>query len=515
MYSYTSDGVQPEMLMYSEKGVAFASTDFRNRRYRIEREMKRNNEEALPDEVQARMFKQFVRNNLTAKPGQYYPLRMADWSTYSLFPLYYSFVTQLDEGIEPLLSIALEAYFNERNINKTPEIPWYADLAFEEKVNLELAGHSMKSIIQSGITPDEDDEEPVKLRDLVLMKGKYLFNLLRAHYGEKEIDTLLSQLAIENRFKKINPKELSRVLFDNFGLNLDSTVNEWYNQGDLPAFVMSGLSSYKVVQNEDTRFQIRFILSNTGKVSGFVTINIEENNPNRKNNNWWEQNFVPDVSRKIYIPASSSREIGFLLNTEPARMAVVTHVSGNLPYNLVMNLPGFGEIRNVPAFDGIVAIPYQHNQEKKDEIIVDNEDKGFSFQQTSNQAYLKSIVSKNRQPKYKYDRIQSWSPVREWKAVLKSEFYGEAIRSAYYTRSGSGERKASWKAVLPEAGMYEVYFYLAKPSLGWRRNNREPDYNLTVYHDGGAEKINQASEGVDNGWLYLWQLSFYFRHCKS
>lgn len=502
-YSYTSDAVQPEMVLSSEKGIAFNSSDFRNRRYRIERDMKRNNEEALPEEIQSRMFKQFVRNNFLSQSDQYFIIRSLDWRTFSVFPQYYSFVTSLQAEKLPVLTIALEAYYNERNIRKGKTTQWYDELNREEKINLEMTGKSLKEILSRPFVPDKEEENPFQLRDVVLAKGNDLFNRLRAMYGEKEVDTLLVEFAVKNPFRRMPFEELNHLFRQKLRVNLDSIVDNWYNLRNLPGYEIGNITTYKVIQGEETKYQVRFTVTNPEPVDGIITVNIEENNPNRKNENWWDDSFVADVSRKVFIPAQSSREIGFVFSTEPKRMSVVTHISKNLPYNLVYNLSGFNETRNTPAIENVRNIPFINIHDQSDEIIVDNEDSGFSYQQVTNQAFLKSVVNKNRQPRYKYSRIRFWNPDREWKAVLRSEFFGQSVHSAYYTRGGTGERKATWKTVLPESASYEVYFYMNKFTFGWRRNNKAADYNITVFHDGGAEKINQSSEDLDQGWFYL------------
>jgi len=502
-YSYTSDAVQPEMILYNEKGVAFNSSDFRNRKFRQEREMKEKNEEALPEEIQSRMFKQFVRNNLIANSDQYYIFQGTDWRTFSIFPEYYTFISQVKPDKWPVLSIALEAYYNERNIKKGKSALWYEDLSRAEKINLELNGQSLKDLLFSGLKPSDDEDNPFQLRDVVLTKGNDLFNLLRARYGEKEVDTLLTEIAIHHPFKKLPFEYINNEFRQKLKVNLDSLIKNWYFQKTLPGFIISEIGTYKVIKGEETKFQVLFTVTNPEEADGLITVNIEENNPNRKNENWWDDNFEADVSRKVFMPSKSSREIGFLFSSEPKRMSIVTHVSKNLPNNLVFDLSNFSETKNVSRLDDVREIPFLSSLQNKDEITVDNEDKGFSFQQAQNQAYLKSLVSKNKQTRYKYSRLRSWNPDKEWKAVLRSEFFGESVHSSYYTRAGAGERKAVWKAVLPESASYEVYFYMNKPTFGWRRSNKMPDYNIIVYHDGGEEKINQSSEGVDNGWLYL------------
>jgi hypothetical protein len=158
--------------------------------------------------------------------------------------------------------------------------------------------------------------------------------------------------------------------------------------------------------------------------------------------------------------------------------------------------------------DGIRSIAYTDTGEAKGEVIVDNEDKGFSEHQATSQAYLKSIVKTANNNRYKYSSIHSWNPPREWKTVLRSEFYGRYVHSASYTRAGTGERSAAWVAKLPEKASYDVYFYLDKLNGVWRRSNKSPDYNFLIYHDQGIEKIKKSSADAEDGWNYLGTFSF-------
>lgn len=256
-----------------------------------------------------------------------------------------------------------------------------------------------------------------------------------------------------------------------------------------------------------TRYQVKFQISNPEETDGSVTVHFEFSDPNRQRN-IWDPGFNIDFSAKIFLPAKSSFEAGYVFNSEPARMSVVTHISKNLPNNLVYNFSGFTETRNVAGLDSVIPIPFFSKVAPENEIIADNEDDGFSFQQAQSQAYLKSLVNRKKSDRYKYSSIW-WNPPKEWKAVLRSEFFGHYVRSAYYTRGGTGERTATWKAVLPSAGQYDVYFHVDKVNVGWRRNNRASNYNLTVYHDQGADKIDHPTEETDPGWNYLgtWYIS--------
>jgi ABC-type transport system involved in multi-copper enzyme maturation permease subunit len=504
LYAFSSDAVQPEMLLYPEKGVLFADADFRFRKYRMERELKSNNEEASPEEIQSRLFTQFFQNNFMAKRGQSMDYNSGvSWETYSLFPEYLSFITMVQSDQWPVLNMAFEVYMSQRNSNAAATLQWYENLSQDEKINLELNKASLEELLKKYLASDDNNDRPVSLRDISQAKGLQLFNVLRAKLGEKEVDTVFTGLIADYQHRKIPFEEINARFQKRFNMNLEKEIQDWYVQKSLPGFLIRNLATYKVLDGEVTRFQVRFSISNPENTDGIITLNVELNDPNRQNNDFFQDNFNVDFSRKIFLPARSAREVGFVFNTEPARMSVVTHISKNLPNNLVYSFSGFNETRNTSILDKIIDVPFFDQVSARNEFVTDNEDKGFSYKQAVNQAYLKSLVKKNKEDRYKYSAIWAWNPPREWKATLRSEFNGYYVHSAYYTRGGTGERTAIWKAVLPEKASYDVYFYLDKVNLGWRRNDRSSDYNFIVYHDNGVEKIDRSSEDAENGWNYL------------
>lgn len=487
VYSYTSDAVQPEMVLSPEMGVMFSSSNFGFQRYRIERDMKRNNEEALPEEIQARLFRQFIQSNFVAHYDQNYPERNQDENSFSVFPMFYSFITPIEPRGWPVLSLAFDSYYHRRNTG------WARKYGY---TSLEDISQRMDTVsLKESLT-----------KDMVFAKGYDLFSQLKARYGIQAVDSLFSELIVGKAFKKVRFEDISSLFKKKFNANIDSIVDYWYSQNNLPSFTISGISSYKVVKGEEISYQVRFFINNSGLSDGVATVNVEETNPNRKNEGWWNDNFNTDFSRSLYIPAQSSVEAGFVFAVQPRRMSIETNISKNLPNNISYDFPGFDEVRNVPVLSEIRKVPLVNTRPSEGEYIVDNEDKGFSVQQVTNQAFLKSLIkNKNKGPKYTY--LQFWNPDREWKAVLHSDFYGQNIRSAYYTRAGNGERKATWKTKLP-VGSYEIFFYINKINFGWYRNKQASDYNLVVYHDGGEEKINQPTENIEKGWAYLGTFTF-------
>ncbi len=507
-YAFTSDAVQPEMILCPEKGVMFSSSDFIARKFRMEKSYRNNNEEVLPVVVQSRLLDQFFRNNFTNRWDQDNGYtNLYNWQTYHIFPLYYTFFSQLKSEQWPLLNIGLEIYLNKRNFNEGTSFHYYEDLSEIEKINLALKEKSLDQLAYSE-RADDENENAVSLRSLVQEKGLYLFNYLKAKYGDA-FDTLLIRQIKEAGHCSFSFDELTGKFRQQFSADLENEVSAWFDQKKLPGFIVKNVSGYKVKTGEFSKYQIRFQISNPEDVDGLVTLHVDLNDPNQSESGSYMSYFVPDFSRKFFIPARTSWEMGFVFNAEPVNMSLMTHISQNLPNSLIYSFTGFNETRNIPQLDQAVPINFFDQVNQDNEIIADNEDPGFNYHQMTNQAYLRELVSRKKKDGSKYERVYSYNPPRVWNAVLRSEFYGHYVHSSLYTRGGTGERSASWKAHLPNPGSYDVYFYVNKIRMDWRRSNKAPDYNISVYHDNGIEQLNYTTEDVDHGWNYLgtWYMS--------
>ncbi len=508
IWSAVSDAVQPEIILYPEKGVIMEETDFRNRRNKFEKRMKENNEEVSPEELQCRIFKRFVRGNLMAPPTEWYQFEeVVDKYTYSLIPEYYTFVTQLESEKWPILNLALEVYLRERNVGNVSSNRWFfRGISKGEKINIELKQSNLEGLIKNGIEPNKDDEEhedQLSINDVILAKGDYLFSLFRARYGEKEFNKLLNELILKNQHKPFLFSELESDIQNTFNSSISDEVDRWYTKTQLPGFLIKDLQTYKVLDGEFTKYQVRFKIANPESIDGIITINIDLDEKSNARSFTSDAPEQPDYSKKIYIPSNTAKEIGIIFPTEPTRMNIFTNISENLPNNLVYEFSGFDELKKVAILDDIKDFPIFSDIKNDNEIIVDNEDSGFKYIQESNESYLKSVINKNKEDRYKYSGIRFWNPPSEWEPVLRSGFYGKYIRSAMYTRSGEGDRIAQWNANLTEGAYYDVYCNIEKIEIEWDRDKKKSNYNFKIYHDDGMEEITLADEELEAGWNYM------------
>lgn len=508
IWSVTSDAVQPEMIFYPEKGVIMEETDFKKRKKRFEERMKKDNEEVSPVELQCRIFKRFIRGNFMAPPTERYQFHeVVDKYTYSLIPHYYTHITQLESEKWPILNLAIEVYLRERNVNNLSSYRWFwRGISKGEKINLELKQSSLADLIKNGVekgNEDDEDGDPLQINDVILAKGDYLISLFRARYGKKEFNNLINNLIEQNRHQSFSFSELEYNIQNLFNDSISDEIDNWYTKTQLPGFLIKDLQTYKVLDGEYTKYQVRYKIANPESIDGIITMNIDlddKSNVRSFNSDAPEQ---PDYSKKIFIPANSAKEIGIVFPTEPTRMNIFTNISENLPNNLIYEFSGFDELKKVPVFDNIKNIDLFTDIQNDNEIIVDNEDDNFEFIQESNESYLKSIINKNKVDRYKYSGIHFWNPPPVWKPVLRSGFYGKYVRSGMYTRSGEGERITRWNAELSQSGYYDVYCNIVKINIPWNREKRKSNYNFRIYHDDGMDEVTMSDEELDAGWNYI------------
>ncbi len=508
IWTAVSNAVQPEIIFYPERGVLLKDADFLRQKARFEKRMKQNNEQVTPIELQSRMFKRVIRANFMATPYEWYEFgNVVNKYTYSLIPHFYSHIIQIKSDEYPMLNNALEVYLRERNLNYVPSSQWYyRGISNSEKINLELKESSLKELIGNGVRKvDQEDDSymPLTINDVILAKGDHFFSLLRARFGEKEFNGFISQLITQRARKPFTFEEFDREIENRFGVSVASDAENWYTSTSLAGFIVSNVQTYRVIDGDYTKYQVKVSIANPEPIDGIVEVVVDLDDRSTTRSFTDDQPRMPDYYRRILIPAQSAKDFGVVFNSQPKRLRVFTSISKNLPNTLLFDLTDFDEVKRVPVLDGVNSTPFASNSSKVNEYIVDNEDEGFSIHQQKQESYLKSLINNENSARYKYTGIHVWNPSNKWEPVLQSGFYGQYIRSAYYTASGDGSRYVEWKANLPQGGYYDVYCHIEKLNIYWGRNKRKPNYNYRIYHDDGVEEITLADEELEKGWNYM------------
>lgn len=505
LWSVTSEAIQPQMVLYPEKGVVMEGTDFKHRKSRFERRQKRGNEQASEQDLQSRLFKGFIRSNFMGSAQDWYRNRkVMDRNTFSLFPNYYNFVNPVNISEIPALNLALSVYLKNRSSSSQIVSRWaFQRMSKEERINLALKDASLKQLMVEGVDiSNERWENKTTLNDVVQLKGEFLFSLLRSRFGKERFDGVVNKLIAAGHKDAYTLEDLDALFQKEFGQRVSPMIEKWYTQPLLPGYLIKDLQTYRVKQGEHVKYQVRFKISNPKDVDGIVTVNVAQNDPNGRRRRRHGRRGQSAFNRMIYVPAHSAREVGFVFTSKPARMNIYTHISENLPNSLVYDFGSFDKLKRTEVLEDIVECEFFSDLLKKNEIIVDNEDPGFEIHQQIQKWTLKSWLDERKTGKKKYERLQFWSPPNQWKTSIYNDFYGKFVRSGAYTKSGDGARTVSWKAPLKEDGLYDVYCHIAKLNYNWTRQ-RKPNYTFKIYTEGGIEEVTRSDEELEKGWNYL------------
>ena len=215
-----------------------------------------------------------------------------------------------------------------------------------------------------------------------------------------------------------------------------------------------------------------------------------------------------DVGKIISMPADAIKKVGIVLDDVPTYMHLNTMLSDNLPASSGHMFPKLGEKKNAIAFEGEILLDEFPDRDNPNEIIVDNEDAGFSLNDAKGQKILEKIFrSGDKKTELPYEGLNFWRPPRTWVATVNAEFYGTYVRSAYYTKSGGGERKAIWTATIEDNGFYDIYCFNSEVQFFMKKGGGKNGgrFNFLVHHDDGIEEVIFDRNDADKGWNYLGQ----------
>ncbi len=525
-WSLNSDAVQPELMFIPEKGTFLQYIDFESsmkllggegggRRERFMRMRMGAGEETYSEvEKETMILKQFLSSNFLATSSQEYTFDdFIDYKTFSVFPNYYFFITAIKSKEWPILNLSLGAYYMSKVddiSNVGPNFRWNSVLNKEDRINLNLKKQNIQTIIKNGIyEPDIEEQDKLKLNDIILAKGKFLFSNFEAMVGEDKVNESLKNYLLENKHRTTNHLQFKEYLKQSFKINTDQIINTWYNSKSLPGFIIKDIETYTVKENSFSKYQLTFKISNPEKVDGLIEIGINfAGRGGFGGPRFGGRSSNENIKQKLIIPAGEARQIGFILTSQPSMLTINTNLSQNLPSSLNYFLMDFDEEKKAKGLNGIVNIPLFGLEKAENEIIVDNEDPGFVLTQETNEGFLKAMLNKNKKNStYKYGLATFWGSPSFWKAVIKTEYYGKYIHSAHMTKANDKLRTATWNAEIKQDGFYDIFFLIDKEWGGGGRGRgrwyRPTSYKFKIHHAEGVDEIELTDDYLEKGWNYM------------
>ncbi|MBT4483480.1 MAG: hypothetical protein HOC71_07365 [Candidatus Latescibacteria bacterium] len=526
-WTLCQETVQPEHILLREKALMIQGSDFKQSSNRMKRMIERGRNAMTPEELESNMFRRFVTTTFTniyspfrnirrniqgqGRQGNFFRSLSISFlpnytESYSVFSHYFSHCYNFSSEKWPIFTTAIEFFLSEKLENQpSSRMRFFTGLSSEERANLELMKQNLVEILENSQNNDD-------VHDILKIKSAYLFASIQNAVGKEDFDFYLSDIFTYDQFKNINVEEFAREFKDLFEFDLVPLLDSWQHEKNLPAYIITDPACLEIIENERTRYQVTFTVSNTEAVDGLISANFRMRGAGGRGPGGGRMNFFmgsqgDDDEKFFNIHAGETKEIGIVLEERPSAVTVNTLISQNIP-SIVENR--FGEVEsdeNAEPFDGERILDETLLTIEPGNIIVDNEDRGFETQTVSTDSYVKRLVNRNI-VEDEYIGLRFWNMPRKWKATTSSEFYGTFRRSASYIRAGKGDNKAVWNAELPNSGNYDVYYHVAEirsPMLGRRDRDRGrqqsiQDFHFIIHHDDGDEDIELDVSSAQQGW---------------
>lgn len=501
-WSQAQETVQPEMVLFPEKGATFDELDVKKQVKNQIRWSKYGDREISEKEAQMRVLNNFlwlfmrIEGNYNFSSGERGKGNISsEANPYFLFPQLYNYRYNIFSPEWPVANRAIELYLQQRSDNGG----WERDIngiSNNEKANLLLEKKSLKELLS--------DVELRNLQDNILaLESNRIFAQPEMKMGVVAFRDTLYAVLKRNTFRNMKFEELLDTLGIISQTDIYSHLAEWKQPTPLPFYTIAPPEVTKVTnKGGEEFFVLKVLVSNNSDYDGVIHLNIRENG-------WWQKPLAnPRASRKMQMPAHQSKQFVSVWEEAIYEVEVNTMISGNLPNAVTLSLGNVKQAQNKPREEDKESLWPESSFEVAGEVIVDNEDAAlFSLSAPPNVGLLPKWLDRVEETSFKYSGVSWWRPPLQWTATTNAGFYGKYIRSAYAIKSGDGSQTATWKVPVPESGQYDLFYHVFKDNeLKWN-DHAQGEYHFKVMYDADVEDAYIDLKKAKEGWE---QLGTYF-----
>lgn len=521
IWSSSQELVQPEQVLIPEKGFMLPDVDFENQIKMMQRFGRGMDQGLTPEETKMQVFNNFL-GSFTREQGRPNFKRAAGGSVtvtetaspYFIFPMLYKFQNNISSSKWPITNRIFEAYLkNQAQDMRMSFMRNTSGISEDEMANIALQDSSFAEIIAN-------TAQKTIIDNVIKLKGDVLFSMIQRQAGETEFEDYLRKVLNDNKFSDITFEDFDKGILEKFGIELYPIMEDWFLKKSLPGFIFSPVKAVKVKTQDMMRTMVSFQVSNFTDTEGVLKISFRLGSFGGRGGGFGGFGMMGagsdnSIDKILYLAPHQSKDVSYLLDSDPRNMTINTMTSKNIPQVITQNFREILEDLKAVPFDGEKILDKPVSVALPNETIVDNEDPGFEISARGAGSLLQKWLLNEDINANRYSGYNTYHPPTNWTLTTNSDFFGEYIRSGYYIKSGDGSMKAKWNVPVTEAAYYEVYYYLYK-TRDFRRggggpgggNEQKGEYLFTIHHDDGAEDVTLEFNTADDGWNHLGSYHF-------
>lgn len=505
--------VQPETILFPEKGLLIGEADFNGSIKRMERWGNRGSDvQTTPEEKKIMAFNNFLslftqaaaRPDFNRSQGEVQIEEKAN--PLYFFPLFYNHAYFVQSDKWPIADRIFEAYLKQSSESGVGGwMRGMQGMTENEQANLALLDYSFADLL--------NDPTKVQIIDNVIqLKGQALFSIIKRKAGDEAFNDFMFNFLKSIKFNSTTMTDFNNRIEQEFNTDLMPYMEKWFRSKELPGYLIGGVNAVNVLDGDRLKTMVKFKISNTESTEGIISVQFrigEGGGPGRGRFGGGGAN-METIDKLLYLEGNQTKEVSYLLDGAPRNITINTLTSRNIPAELRLPLDNIEEDTKATPFEGEKILDIPVRLAEKGEIISDDEDSTFRFTETEDYSLLQKLLLKEDQTKDRFIGFNTWRAPRTWRATTNSSFFGRFIRSAHYVRSGDGNKTATWNIPMKEAGTYEVFTYLIKSNQRGRRGNQDNsgEYIYTIHSSEGNEVVQVDLKTADDGWNSLGTFNF-------
>lgn len=496
-WSQAQEAVQPEMVLFPEKGCLYGQLDVDKMWRNNLKWSKRGGREMTENEAKMNALNNFLwifmrsegnYNFSSSGRGNYNISSQAN--PYFLFPQLYNYRYNIFSPEWPVANLAIELYMQKKSDN----YGWEREIngiSNNEKASLLMEKQPFKELLAD-----------VKYRDLleniISLKTYKLFAIPEINIGVNAFRDSLYTLLERNTFRNIQFESLLDTLGSVSQSDIRSGLSDWSHVNPLPYYSIGRPEVTRITHRGQESFVLKMQISNNSDYDGIIHMDIH--GVGRRDQN----NIDPRISRKIPIESHQTKELVSVWEEAPRDIAINTLISGNLPSVISQPVRNIKHERRQSVDEEGDFIVSANSLEIEGEIIVDNEDSLlFVLSDPDVVGMLPKWLDKVEDTSFKYAGVSSWRPPLQWTPTTNANYYGKYIRSAYVIKSGNGNQTATWKIPVPSEGQYDAYYYASKDNELRYNERLQGEYHFLIKQGEEVEDAYIDLRKANEGWEQL------------
>jgi len=337
---------------------------------------------------------------------------------------------------------------------------------------------------QQSLADMNPDADPDLYRSVLDAKGVTMFRMIQAIVGDDEFINTLESFGESSEFEDISLEDFEAAIVpvgtdegEMGRANLDRLIRDWVSGTHVPGYTITRSEAKKVDDGWGAVvYQVMVRVRNGEPGRGFIQVQVSGRGD--------------EIVKNVEIEGGQELEVSLVIGARPSFVSVEPFLAKNRrALRAPLRIPE--EVEPGPTEEYVRAVTEE--EAAYTEIIVDNEDEGFSLPVRRVQRYLRPGLEGGN-----------------WRVSDHNYAFGRYETNYRYKYGSDGAQPAVWTVTIPHSGEYDVAYYYLTERVNRSRVFYGPAAVYQFAIGEGDQRIEMAvqTNHLQAGWNLLGRFEF-------